>query len=115
MEDKRKFKRLPVNINLNIKSLYKCGDKTLNDINEDVTVINISRSGIGFISKREFPIGYYFNAKVTIDEEKIFYSVLKIVRCQRINNGFTVGCEFVGLADILSEVVEDYEHEIFSK
>lgn len=113
MEDKRKFKRLPVNIKLSINSLYKSGDENLDNINEEVTVINISKTGIGFISKKELPIGYFFNAQITIDEERMFYSVLRIVRNQKLNNGYIVGCEFVGLADILSESIDDYEHEIF--
>ncbi len=113
MEDKRKAKRLPVNIKVNIESLYKYGDNTLKNLNKEVNVINISKRGIGFISDMELPIGYFFNAKITIDDEKTFYSVLKIVRNQKINNGYIVGCEFVGLADVLSNNIDDYEHEIF--
>ncbi|WP_432665818.1 PilZ domain-containing protein [Wukongibacter baidiensis] len=113
MEDKRKSKRLPVNINLEIESLYQSGDKTFDDINDKVTLINVSKTGIGLISDIELPIGYYFNAKITIDEEKMFYSVLRIVRNQKINSGFMVGCEFVGLADVLSDSIDDYEKEIF--
>lgn len=113
MENRRKSKRLPVNIKLKIDSLYKSGDETLKNINDDVTVINVSKTGIGFISDIELPIGFYFNAQITIDEEKTFYSVLRIVRNQKINEGFIVGCEFVGLADVLSGSIDEYEQEIF--
>lgn len=114
MEDRRKCKRLPVNIKLKIDSLYKSGDETLKNINDDVTVINVSKTGIGFISDIELPIDCFFNAKITIDEEKTFYSVLRIVRNQKINEGFIVGCEFVGLADVLSENIDEYEEEMFN-
>lgn len=113
MEDKRKSRRLPVNINLEIESLYRAGDEALKDINDKVTLINVSKTGIGLISEIELPIGYYFNAKIIIDDEKMFYSVLKIIRNQKINNGFIVGCEFVGLADVLSDSIDEYEKEIF--
>ncbi len=113
MEDKRKSKRLPVNINLEIESLYQAGDEVLKDINDRVTLINVSKTGIGLISDEELPIGHYFNAKITIDDEKMFYSVLRIVRNQKINNGFIIGCEFVGLADVLSDSIDEYEKEIF--
>ncbi|WP_432401973.1 PilZ domain-containing protein [Wukongibacter sp. M2B1] len=113
MEDKRKSKRLPVNISLEIESLYQSGDKTFDGIKDKVTLINVSKTGIGLISEIELPIGYYFNAKITIDDEKMFYSVLRIVRNQKINNGFIVGCEFIGLADVLSDSIDEYEKEIF--
>ncbi|SHJ76761.1 PilZ domain-containing protein [Paramaledivibacter caminithermalis] len=113
MEDRRKYKRLPVNIKLKIDSLYKTGDEAIRNIDDEVIVINLSKTGIGFISKVQLPIDYYFNAKITIDEAKTFYSVLRIVRNQKINEGFIVGCEFVGLADVLSESIDEYEHEIF--
>lgn len=112
MEEKRKSKRLPININLKIKSLYRSGDNNLDSIDEEVNVVNISKRGIGFVSKTQLPIGYFFNAKITIDNEKMFYSVLRIVRNEKSNDGYMVGCEFVGLADILSESVDEYEEEI---
>jgi len=111
--EKRKSKRLPIHIKLNIKSLYKSGDNTLEKVDEDVHVTNISKSGIGFVSPRPLPVGYFFNAKITIDDEKMFYSVLRIVRNQEIKDKeYIVGCEFVGLADVLSGSIDEYEKEI---
>ncbi|MCG8539276.1 MAG: PilZ domain-containing protein [Clostridia bacterium] len=114
MDNRRKSKRLPVNIKLEVKSLYESGDETLKNVNGEVSLINISKTGIGFISKIQLPIGYFFNAKITIDEKKMFYSVLRIVRNQKINDGYMIGCEFVGLADVLSENIDEYEKQIFS-
>ncbi len=115
MEDKRKSDRLPVNIKIKIKSIYKSGDIELKDIDEEVNVINISKTGIGFISTKELPIGYFFNARITIDDEKMFFSVLKIIRSQKINNGYIIGCEFVGLADVLSDSIDEYQKEVFDR
>jgi len=112
VDDKRKAKRLPVHIDLVIKSLYESGDTNLKNVDQAVTVINISKTGLGFISKKEIPLGYFFNARITIDKEKTFYSVLRIVRSQRINDGYIIGCEFVGLADVLTDSIDDYENEI---
>lgn len=113
MIDRRKSKRLPIDIKLEIESLYKSGDEIFKKIHDKVTLINISKTGIGLISEFELPIGYFFNAKIIIDEKKMFYSVLRIVRNQKNNDGYVVGCEFVGLADVLSENIDKYEHEIF--
>jgi len=113
MMDRRKSKRLPINIKLEIESLYKSGDETFNKIHDKVTLTNISKTGIGLISELELPVGYFFNAKIIIDEKKMFYSVLRIVRNQKINDGYIVGCEFVGLADVLSENIDKYGDELF--
>ncbi len=75
---KEKFKRLPVNIKLMIETLYKQDAESLDDVNENIVVTNISKSGIGFISEHDMPLEYYFNAKIIIDDEKYFFSVLKI-------------------------------------
>ncbi len=84
-------------------------------MNENIEVTNLSKTGLGFVCAHEMPLDYYFNAKITIDDERFFFSVLKIVRKEAEADGFYHGCEFVGLADILSESVDEYEKEIESK
>lgn len=111
-DERRKFKRLPINIKLIIESLYKQDAETVDHLNETITVTNISKSGIGFICDHDMPLDYYFNAKIIIDDEKYFFSVLKIIRKSSEDNHFNYGCEFVGLADILSRSIDDYEKEI---
>ena len=111
-DERRKFKRLPVNIKLVIESLYKQDAERVDSLNESITVTNISKSGIGFVSEHDMPLDYYFNAKIIIDDEKYFFSVLKIIRKEDDANHFNYGCEFVGLADILSRSIDDYEKEI---
>lgn len=110
--ERRKATRLPVNIKLKIESLYKQDVESMKDVNENITVTNISKTGIGFVCEHEMPLEYYFNAKIIIDDEKYFYSVLKIVRKVRDEEDFNYGCEFVGLADILSKSIDEYEDEI---
>ncbi len=115
MEEKRKQKRYPTDIRLKISSLYKQDYQKINDINQDIQLINISKSGVGFICNTELPTGYYFNAKISFAEDKYFYSVLKIIRVDKDDNTYTYGCEFVGLADVLSSVVDEYGELIGEK
>lgn len=112
MEEKRMSKRVPVHMHLSIESLYKSGEAEKISINEDITVTNISKRGMGFLCSRALPVDHYFNAKIQIDEEKMFYCVLRIVRCKKINQGYQIGCEFVGLANILGENIDLYIEEI---
>ncbi len=112
VKERRRNRRLPVDIQLKIESLYKQDHVILEDINQGIVVTDISKSGVGFNSSADLPLGFYFNARIEIDQEKKFYSVLKIIRkVDDDDGGYHFGCEFVGLADILSGQVDDYEHE----
>ena len=108
--ERRKTKRFPFEITLKIEELYKQDNIKLENVNEVFQVVDLSRAGIGFLCEDDLPLDFYFNAKITIDEEKHFFSVLKIIRkVEEDNHVFHYGCEFVGLADILSNLVESLE------
>ncbi len=112
MSEKRRAKRLPVDILLEVQTLYQQDYVQLDEVNETIEVTNISKNGLGFRCKTEMPLHYYFNARITIDEEKFFYSVVKIIRKEMKADHWYFGCEFVGLADILSSCIDDYEKEL---
>jgi hypothetical protein len=112
MQDQRHSTRLPINISLKIESLYRQDHDILEDINESIVVQNISKTGIGFEASHELPLNYYFNAHITIDDEKHFFGVLKIIRKETVEKRFFYGCEFVGLASVLSSYIDDYQKEI---
>jgi c-di-GMP-binding flagellar brake protein YcgR len=112
MEERRKNKRLPLKLEIKISSLFKQDYELISDINESIEVNNISKSGIGFICDHGLPLNYYFDAKIKLASDKYFYAVLKIVRIEKTGEGYFVGCEFVGLADILSMKVDLYGDEL---
>ena len=112
MEERRKHDRLPLNMELTISSLFKQDYELIPNINESIKVINISKSGIGFICGHELPLNYYFDAKIQLTPDKYFYAVLKILRMEKAEVGYFVGCEFVGLADILGMRVDLYGEEL---
>ncbi len=107
--ERRREKRFPFEITLNIQELYKQDNVKIEDLDEEFQVVNISKSGLGFACEHELPMDFYFNAKITIDEEEFFFTVLKIIRVVNQEDGFLYGCEFVGLADILSNTIDDLE------
>jgi len=111
VRERRKYKRLPVHIALRITSLYKQDDVVIEDVNEDIEVHDISKSGIGFDSVHDLPLEFYFNAEIIIDREKHFFCVLRIIRKEHEEDRFQYGCEFIGLADVLSTVIDEYELE----
>ncbi|MHB1394133.1 MAG: PilZ domain-containing protein [Clostridia bacterium] len=112
MEEKRKHERLPLKLELTISSLFKQDYVLIDGINESIRVMNISKSGIGFTCGHQLPLNYYFDAKIQLTPDKYFYAVLKILRIEKTEDGYSVGCEFVGLADILSMRVDSYGQEL---
>ncbi len=112
MEERRRNQRVPFNSKINIESLYREGELESIDISSEIKITNISRSGIGFISEIELPKNHYFNCKLAIDEDRMFYCVLRIIRSIKTNEGFDIGGEFVGLGDILGHQIDDYVNEI---
>lgn len=112
MQEKRKFKRLPVAMKLEISSLFKQDNILLNDIDAPIEVVDISKGGIGFVSASNLPIGFYFNACIQMGEadDAKLYCVVKIIRKESQPDGRnTYGCELVGVAPVLSYIFEDYE------
>jgi len=109
MRDRRAYERTDINIKLQIEELYRQDDVKIDKVNETIIVTDISKLGIGFKSKHELPLGYYFNARISLEEDKRFYCVIKIIRRVIEEEIFHYGCEFVGLAEMLSEMIVEYQ------
>lgn len=106
MNNKRRFKRIPLEIELTISKLFKQDNEQIPDINTIVEVNNISKSGLGFKCSQELPLNYYFDAKILLSPNNYFNSVLKIIRIQKeAEDKYYIGCQFVGLADMLSDKI----------
>ena len=113
MYDRRRHKRLPITMTLNINKLFKQDNVFINDISEEIDVVDISKTGLGFYCVDDLPLGYYFDAKIVLENEKnYFYCVIKLVRKEAVDEGYLFGCEFVGLAEILSKKIDEYEEKI---
>ncbi len=112
MEERRRAKRLPVTLALEVCNLYKQDHVQVSDLHAPIEVVNVSRTGIGFRTKSILPIGYYFNASINLGSEDTLHSVVQIIRSQEDGDQMIYGCEFVGMADVLSYVIEDYDKKI---
>lgn len=113
MAEKRKYKRLPIKLTLEVSSLFNQSEK-LSIGNAEFNVFNISKSGIGFTTSSYLPLNYYFNATIEFNEihDKLKY-VVKIIRTEQMENGdYLYGCEFVGLANIYDYLFDQYECQI---
>lgn len=116
MSEKRRNKRLPIDLILEISSLFKQDNIKVNHIHAPIEVTNISKGGIGFLSKSVLPVDYYFNAKLVLGhQDSTLYTVVRIVRAESLGEDiYNYGCEFVGMAPVLSYIFDEYEEKISS-
>lgn len=114
--ERRKYKRLPIELHLEVDEVFKQDYVVIKNLNASVSVFDISRSGIGFISEASLPLGYYFRGRINLGDNDFFYVVIQIVRAHISENDSKVyGAEFVGLAPFLAAKVDKYEKSINNK
>lgn len=117
MNEKRRSKRLEVNLNLDISSLFKQDNVRVDNIDAPIEVINISKNGIGFKSKSILPVDYYFNAKLQLGgEDSNLYCVVKIIRQEASEDGiYRYGAEYVGMPSVLLYIFDEFEDRRFGQ
>ncbi|RDU23918.1 PilZ domain-containing protein [Anaerosacchariphilus polymeriproducens] len=110
MIEKRRSQRLPVNIKLTISDLYNQNNQGIHNLSSPIEVINISKYGIGFISECILPIGFYFNAKLSIDKsEQPVFTIVKIIHNSPINKSeYRYGAEFTDLTPENALLIENF-------
>lgn len=112
--ERRKHKRLPIELQLSINKMFRQNNEVIDNLDASVKVIDISKSGMGFVSKAVLPLDFYFDGKIVLDNKDFFYAVIKIVRIRNWgtdSDEYFYGCEFVGLAPFLANKIDTYgEH-----
>ncbi len=112
--ERRRYKRLPIKLNLEIDEIFKQDNVIVSNIGASISVYDISKSGIGFYSEANLPIGYYFRGNIQFGNGDFFRVVIQIVRTSKADEGNQIayGAEFVGLAPFLADKVDHYEKSL---
>ena len=106
MEEKRKHKRLDLEVNVQLERLDEEGVTTL----KYVDVTDISRSGIGFSCNRELEVGSYYDTKIQIWTKEVVDAVIEIVRREdEDGKGFHYGAVFIGMTDTDALKIDIYQ------
>lgn len=111
MMEKRRSKRLPIDLELHVSTLFRQEPLDNIDVNAPIHVFDVSKLGLGFITTMDLPMKYYFNAKLELGSpENSLYCVVQIIRKTPKDDGIiSYGCEYVGMAPVLAGVFEEYE------
>ena len=108
MSEKRRYKRLDLDVSLQLERLDEAGVTTFKYAHVDVT--DISRSGIGFKSKNELAIGSFYDTKIQIWTKEVVDAVIEIIRCEKQSDGlYKYGCVFIGMTDIDALKIDIYQ------
>ena len=107
MEEKRKHKRLDLDVSIQLERLDEEGITTLKYIHVDVT--DISRSGVGFKASQELETGTYYDTKIQIWTKEVVDAVIEIVRRKEIEGGYQYGATFIGMTDTDALKIDIYQ------
>ena len=108
MDEKRRNKRLDLDVSVQLERLDEAGITTLKYIHVDVT--DISRSGLGFTSLQEMEVGTYYDTKIQIWTKEVVDAVVEIVRRDKQADGlYKYGCIFIGMTDVDALKIDIYQ------
>jgi len=107
MEEKRKHKRLDLDVTLQIERLDEEGVTTLKFVHIDVK--DLSRGGLGFTSSQCLEVGSYYDTKLQIWTKEIIDTVIEIVRRDEKDGEYSYGAEFIGMTDTDALKIDIYQ------
>lgn len=103
MEERRKSKRTELHSKLLVKRLDsgKIGEVK-------VDVLNVSKTGIGFICSDLLEIGAVYESYLTIWTKEVIHAFIEIVRIEKLNDSYEYGGLFIGMPDIDLQRIDVY-------
>lgn len=109
MIEKRKSRRIPVTLHLNISSLYRENQLSegIQGLDSPIEVVDISAGGVAFISECVLPLGYFFDASLTSENssENVF-TIVKIIRSHAVDQShYFYGCQFTTQLEDVAEFI----------
>lgn len=108
MEEKRKSRRLDLDVSIELERLDQGEVMTLKMIHVDVK--DLSSSGMGFMTSQPMDIGALYDTRIQIWTKEIIETVIRIVRCEKISEQeYRCGATFVGLMNSDALKINIYE------
>lgn len=104
MVEKRKNKRTELLSKIILKRL---DGSRVEEAPIDVT--DVSKTGVGFMSKKALAIGGVYEAFLTIWTKEVLHAFVEIVRIEKIDNGYQYGAIFIGMPEMDAARIETYQ------
>jgi len=104
MEEKRKSKRTELLSKIILKRLD--GNKVEEAL---IDITDVSKTGIGFTSKKVLTIGAVYEAFLTIWTKEVIHAFIEIVRIEKKDNELCYGAIFIGMPEMDAARIETYQ------
>jgi hypothetical protein len=107
MEEKRKDRRMSLSAKLLIKNM---NDDSVKAQEVEIEVLDVSKTGVGFICDTPLSIGAVYEAHLTIWNDETIHAFLKVVRIEQTKEErYMCGTIFIGLPEVNAKRIEIYE------
>lgn len=108
MDEKRNSRRLDLDVTVELERIDDThGVTTLKLIHVDI--IDLSKSGIGFVAKQKLEIGSFYNTKLQIWTKETIEAVIEIVRCVEKDGVYHYGAKFIGMIESDALKIDIYQ------
>lgn len=104
MAERRKDKRTQMHSQIVIKQLDGGGSNEA-----EISIEDVSKSGIGFMCTEALKIGEVYEAYLTIWTQEVLHAFLQIVRIELRPGGYSYGAVFIGMPEMDSARIETYQ------
>jgi hypothetical protein len=104
MNERRKTKRSDLSSRLVIKRLDEEGVQEV-----AIEVLDVSKTGIGFISTEPLGIGAVYEGYLTIWTKEVLHAFIEIVRIEKKEDVFEYGAIFIGMPEMEANRIEVYQ------
>ncbi|MEY8377644.1 PilZ domain-containing protein [Lachnospiraceae bacterium 56-18] len=106
MEEKRNSMRMSLSAQLLIKNM---GDNSLEE-EVEIEVLDVSKTGVGFICDRPLEIGAVYETNLKIWTDEVIHAFLKVVRIEQTKEEkYICGTIFIGLPEMNAKRIEVYD------
>ncbi|MCQ2493936.1 MAG: PilZ domain-containing protein [Lachnospiraceae bacterium] len=102
--ERRKAKRMQMESRLMIKRLDGGVTEEVN-----IEVVDVSKSGVGFVCKSPLLIGAVYESYLTIWTKEVLHAFLQIVRIELKEDQYFYGATFVGMPEMDAARIEVYQ------
>lgn len=107
MEEKRNDRRMGLSAKLLIKNM----NDTESHVEEaSIEVLDVSKSGVGFICDTPLSIGGVYETQLKIWTDEVIHAFLKVVRIEQTKDErYMCGTIFIGLPEMNAKRIEVYD------
>ena len=75
----------------------------------EIEIVDVSKTGVGFICDMPLTIGAVYESFLTIWTKEVLHALVRIVRIELNESGFSYGAVFVGMPEVDAGRIEVYQ------